>query len=82
MRYQCPCCDYYTYTAPPTEDYGFICPVCFWESDKRVKSIDDVSELNHDTTLSEARKYYQSVGACHPRMIKYVRAPKEEELSL
>lgn len=80
MRYQCPCCGYYTYTLPPEKDYGFICPVCFWESDKHVKSENDISELNHDTTLSEARSFFQSVGACHPRMANYVRAPKEDEL--
>ncbi|MFR4475939.1 MAG: CPCC family cysteine-rich protein [Ruminococcus callidus] len=29
-KYQCPCC-LFTYNVPPAEDWGFICPVCFWE---------------------------------------------------
>ncbi len=81
MRYQCPCCNYYTYTVPPEKDYGYICPVCFWESDKHAKFEEDISELNHGITLSEARSNYQSTGACHPRMVNYVREPKEYELA-
>ena len=75
MRYQCPCCGYYTYTLPPVKDYGFICPVCFWESDKHVKNEDDVSELNHGTvTMSQRRfAFNEKSTVCHYHVtIRYV----------
>ncbi|MCI8753221.1 MAG: hypothetical protein HFH66_18150 [Lachnospiraceae bacterium] len=31
-KYPCPCCGFYTYKVPASENCGFICPVCFWEN--------------------------------------------------
>ena len=54
-KYQCPCCSYFTYNVPPAEDWGFICPVCFWENDPLIASNDDPSGSNHGITLNEAK---------------------------
>ena len=76
---QCPCCGYYTYKESVSKCYGYICPVCFWENDKLVKTQDDISEANHGLTLMQARENYQKFGACTEEMISYVRPPFEEE---
>lgn len=80
MKYQCPCCNYNTYIAPPGEDAGYICPVCFWENDGRADSEEEASECNHGMTLKEARENFRRMGACEEAMLPYVRAPKPEEM--
>lgn len=78
-RYACPCCGNYTYNMPAQKSHGFICPVCFWENDRLVKSEEDVSEANHGLTLFAARENYEKFGACAERMISYVRPPVNAE---
>ena len=81
MRYQCPCCGFFTYPVPPKKDAGFICSVCFWENDPFLRSEDDPSDSNHGVTLAKARENYREFGACEERMKQHVRAPREEEMS-
>ena len=80
MKYKCPCCDYYTFPVPEKDSWGFICPVCFWESDLFINSKDKPSGCNHGLTLNEARKNYQSFGACEKGMVEHVRKPTIDEM--
>ncbi|MFR9193985.1 MAG: CPCC family cysteine-rich protein [Ruminococcus sp.] len=69
---------FYIYV-PPAEDWGFICPVCFWENDPLIASNDDPSGSNHGITLNEAKSNYLKFGACEEEMLQYVRPPKSSE---
>lgn len=80
MKYQCPCCGYFTFSMPPEKDAGYICPVCFWENDKFIHSEEEVSGCNHGLTLKKARENFRKVGACEEAMVKHVRLPKEDEV--
>ena len=71
-KYQCPCCECFTYNVPPKEDCGYICPVCFWENDPFITSDSDPSDLNHGITLNEAKNNYLEFGACERKMLRYV----------
>ena len=44
MKYQCPCCGYFTYNVPANEDCGYICPICFWENDPFIASDNEPSD--------------------------------------
>lgn len=78
-KYQCPCCECFTYNVPPKEDCGYICPVCFWENDPFITSDSDPSDLNHGITLNEAKNNYLEFGACERKMLRYVRPPESDE---
>ena len=78
-KHQCPCCGHFTYTVPPEEDCGYICPVCFWENDQFIASDDDPSDSNHGITLNEAKANYLEFGACEEEMLRYVRPPESDE---
>lgn len=78
-KHQCPCCGHFTYTVPPEEDCGYICPVCFWENDPFIASDDDPSDSNHGITLNEAKANYLEFGACEEEMLRYVRPPESDE---
>lgn len=78
-NYQCPCCGYYTYNFPASEDCGYICPVCFWENDPFIVSDDDPSDSNHGITLKKARINYLEFGACEKEMLCHVRPPEDNE---
>ena len=58
-KYQCPCCEYYTYNVPPNEDCGYICPVCFWENDPVQLNDPDFDGGANEMSLNEAREAYQ-----------------------
>lgn len=81
MRFSCPCCGYFTYSVPPKDDVGFICPVCFWENDPFLKSQEEPSDSNHHISLRQARENYQDFQACERSMLPYVRSPHKEEES-
>jgi len=80
MKYCCPCCGYYTFDERPNGNYD-ICPVCFWEDDpiqlKRPNFIEGVNGIS----LNQARENYLQYGACTISMVRYIRKPKEDELS-
>lgn len=78
-KYQCPCCECYTYNVPANEDCGYICPVCFWENDPFVATDSELSDSNHGMTLKEAKNNYLKFGACEKAMLCHVRAPKDNE---
>ncbi|WP_099468609.1 CPCC family cysteine-rich protein [Konateibacter massiliensis] len=80
MKYQCPCCEFYTYSIAPKDDEGYICPVCFWENDVFLENDTEYSCCNHGITLREAKRNYKEFKACEFSMISYVRLPKEDEL--
>ena len=75
-KHQCPCCGHFTYTVPPEEDCGYICPVCFWENDPFIASDDDPSDSNHGITLNEAKANYLEFGACEEEMFVMFVRPK------
>lgn len=80
MRYQCPCCGCFTYSVPPREDHGYICPVCFWENDRQLCSDKEKSSSNHGLTLAEAKENYRRIGACEEAMREHVREPRADEI--
>ena len=43
-KYPCPCCGYLTYPVPREDAIAYICPVCFWENDVFVTSVDEPSD--------------------------------------
>lgn len=80
MKYQCPCCGYYTFDNEPNGNYD-ICPVCFWEDDPI--AIDDttfVGGANH-VSLQQARLNFKKFGACEKDMLSYVRKPNINEMN-
>ncbi len=79
LKYPCPCCGYATYNVPFENDIGYICPICYWENDPFISSLDDPSDCNHGISLDKARSNYLSFGACDERMLLYVRPPREDE---
>ncbi|MBQ8812713.1 MAG: hypothetical protein IJZ70_10450, partial [Bacteroidales bacterium] len=80
MKYQCPCCGYFTFPILPEKDNGYICPVCFWENDRFIHSEEERSNSNHGLTLAKARDNFRELGACEEAMVKNVRPPKEDEV--
>ncbi len=78
-KYQCPCCGCYTYSVPPHEDCGYICPICFWENDPFIFSDSEPSDSNHGMTLKEARNNYLRFGACEKEMLCHVRPKTDHE---
>ncbi|MEY8320157.1 CPCC family cysteine-rich protein [Lachnospiraceae bacterium 46-61] len=77
MKYQCPCCGYYTFDSKPNGNYD-ICPVCFWEDD----TIDDITSIGgaNRVSLQQARLNFKKFGACEKNMIPYVRNPNMDEM--
>lgn len=80
LKYQCPCCEFYTYPIPPKDDVGYICPICFWENDAFLNSDTEPSKCNHGITLQDAKTNFKKFNACEFDMIPYVRPPKDDEL--
>lgn len=58
-----------------------LCPVCWWEDDGQEDS--DAEEVrmtvNGDLSLKEARHFFSTCGAAHPRFLPYVRQPEVTE---
>lgn len=79
MKYQCPCCGYFTYNVPENEDCGYICPICFWANDLFITSDSEPSDSNHRITLKEAKLNFSTFGACKKEMVCYVRLPRDDE---
>lgn len=69
--YPCPCCGHLTF-AEPSGSYE-ICPVCFWEDDLVQFRWPDLPAVPNRTSLIEAQKTFQQVGACQERLISNVR---------
>lgn len=72
-QYQCPCCFYFTLSAPAIYD---ICAVCFWE--------DDGTTSEHyfspnGISLEEGRENYKKFGTSREHDKEYCRAPLESE---
>lgn len=78
-KYQCPCCEYYTYNFPINEAHGYICPVCFWENDLFITSDIEPSDSNHGITLKKAKINFLQFGACEKEMLCHVRLPQNNE---
>jgi hypothetical protein len=79
MKYECPCCGYFTLPVQRKEAIGFICPVCFWENDVFTVKDDEMSVCNNCMTLSEGRANFRMLGACAENMLPHVRKPTREE---
>lgn len=78
MKYQCPCCEYYTYTEKPEGKYD-ICPVCFWEDDPI--QFQDVTYRDgaNRVSLKQAKLNFKKFGASDKVLKQYVRKPNMEE---
>ena len=85
MKYACPCCGYKTLPVPIKEATAYICPVCFWENDIFIQSLDEPSDENHQLTLRKARENFKKFGAVEKRFLPNgittlgARAPLENE---
>jgi hypothetical protein len=77
-RFRCPCCGYRTLEVPAALA---LCPVCWWEDDgQEDEDAGDVRlTVNGQLSLSQARAFYSSCGAAHPRFLPYVRKPAVSE---
>jgi hypothetical protein len=78
VRFRCQCCGYRTLE---TAGALALCPVCWWEDDGQED--EDAAEVrltvNGQLSLNEARGYFATCGAAHPRFIPYVRKPEVTE---
>lgn len=77
--YACPCCGYLTLG----ERGGWgICAVCFWEDDGQDDPHADVVRggPNGALSLSQARRNFDTFGACDERSADHVRPPKRREI--
>ncbi|MEG0693061.1 MAG: CPCC family cysteine-rich protein [Oscillospiraceae bacterium] len=79
MKWECPCCGYYTLKTTLIDSLGYICPVCFWEMDTFIVNETEQSDQNHGLTLLQAQDNFIKMGACCKEMICHVRPPNEEE---
>lgn len=78
-KYQCPCCDYYTFLES-VDNHFDICPVCYWEDDG-VQLHDPTYEGGaNQVSLLLARDNYKKYGAIKPDFKNYVRTPLADEL--
>ncbi len=80
-RYRCPCCGYYTLGARGNHD---ICPVCFWEDDRKDEQygqqVKDRPRGANAVQLKEARENYVKFGASEEHIRWAVRPPLPNEL--
>lgn len=81
MKYQCPCCGYFTYEEEPSGS-GYICPVCFWEDDKLQQKDPTFAGGANRVSLEQARINFKSFGACEKDFVAKVREPRPEEIDL
>lgn len=72
IRYQCPCCGYYTFDEPTGKTFD-ICPICFWEDDG------EESGGANQISLHEAKVNFKLYAACTPNMISRVRYATPED---
>ncbi len=79
MKYQCPCCGYYTFENEPDGNYD-ICPVCFWEDDPFQAQDPEMTGGANGVSLNEARANFTKFGACEERFVGNVRGPKADEM--
>ncbi len=79
MKYECPCCGFYTFEHRPDGTYD-ICKVCFWEDDPTQLGDCNYKEGANGVSLLQAKANFLRFGACEERMIPYVREPKEDEM--
>ena len=74
--YPCPCCGYFTFSAPPPGTYQ-ICPICFWE---------DACSLyewgSNDLSLLQAQENFGKWGACQKDWVNDVRQPHANDRRL
>lgn len=77
-EHRCPCCHYRTLH----ERAGFeICPVCSWEDDGQDDPDADGVRggPNGLLSLTQARRNFESFGACNSKARSFVYPPKETE---
>lgn len=65
----CSCCGYFSLKEGL---HGEICPICYWEYDSFVDyKISIPSGNNSGLTLDEARRNFDTFGACEERLVKH-----------
>jgi hypothetical protein len=78
MKYQCPCCGYFTLPEKPPGTY-YICDVCFWEDDPIQYKDHDYKGGANRISLNQARINYARFGAKEEKYINDVRKPLDSE---
>ncbi|MDE6274482.1 MAG: hydrolase [Clostridiales bacterium] len=58
-----------------------ICSVCFWEDDPFQLENPDLENEANSVSLNQAKENYKKFGVSEESLRKYVRPPKEDELS-
>ncbi|MBN8460155.1 MAG: hypothetical protein J0M04_20200 [Verrucomicrobia bacterium] len=76
-RYPCPCCGHLVFNEP-SGSYD-ICPICFWEDDGLQLAFPMMEGGANSNSLFECQRDFARTGACEPRFVRNVRAPKEDE---
>ncbi|ONI68904.1 hypothetical protein BWI15_31040 [Kribbella sp. ALI-6-A] len=76
--YGCPCCGFLTLDSRGGYE---ICSVCYWEDDGQDAHDADVVRggPNGALSLSQARRNFHDFGASSEKMLRYVRAPRDDE---
>jgi Cysteine-rich CPCC len=75
-RYPCPCCGYLVLDEEPGS-YE-ICPICFWEDDLSQLRWPDSAGCANRPSLIEAQAAFAEIGAIEPRLVPYVRKPRDD----
>ena len=68
-KYQCPCCECFTYSEKPINTFQ-LCEVCFWEDDGET-NLDVISNPNR-ITIRKGRENFSKFGACKYQFINDV----------
>lgn len=76
-RFPCPCCGHLVF-GEPSGTYD-ICPICFWEDDGFQLAYPLMKGGANSNSLVECQRDFAQIGACEPRFVGNVRAPKHEE---
>lgn len=78
IDHPCPYCSYLTFPVSEEEAIAYIYPVCCWENDMLLGSLDEASDENHGTTPNEVRANFQECRAYYIETPPYMHPPKQE----
>ncbi|KAA9353046.1 CPCC family cysteine-rich protein [Larkinella humicola] len=78
-RYQCPCCEYFTYYEPPLGQYG-ICLVCWWEDDPIQLAEPDYEGGANTISLHQAQSNFKLYQVCDPALKHLAKKLNPQEL--
>lgn len=79
IRYQCPCCGYFTLKENTGNSFQ-LCEVCFWEDDGIQSSDPDYEGGANRVSLNQAIQNFKKFGASEESFKSSVRLANKEEL--